>query len=276
MARDDMTIRLHLHRIRVVEVLVDTVSRLVVEVESGWSVSRCGWCGFKTQTVHDTRRRQVRDRRMGDRKVTLVWLRRRFVCGECGERHLEDHPEFEGNITRRLARQLVADAKAMPISAVARREGIGWHKIMALVTGWSALVAERRRSQRCRVLLVDETSIRRRHRYMTVVLNGDTGQILAMIEHRSTAALAGFLAEQSPRWRRGVKVVVTDGSKAYKAAINIYLGSQPPCAGPLPRSPLVHNRAHRRATRHTASSRRNHPCLRPRSVPSPLRSATSR
>ena len=47
--------------------------------------------------------------------------------------------------------------------------------------------------------------------------------MLAMLEHRSTAALAGFLAEQSPAWRRGVKVVVSDGSKAYKSAINTYL-----------------------------------------------------
>ena len=40
MARDVMTIRLHLRRIRVVDVVVDTISRLVVEVESTWSVSR--------------------------------------------------------------------------------------------------------------------------------------------------------------------------------------------------------------------------------------------
>ena len=96
MARDDMTIRLHLRRIRVVDVVVDTISRLVVEVESGWSVSRCRWCGFRTRVVHDVRPRRVRDRRIGDRAVTLVWQRRRFVCGNCAQRHLEDHPAFEG------------------------------------------------------------------------------------------------------------------------------------------------------------------------------------
>ena len=223
MARDDMTIRLHLRRIRVVGVLVDTISRLVVEVESTWSVSRCRWCGFKTKAVHDVRPRRVRDRRMGERAVTLVWKRRRFVCESCGERHLEEHPEFEGNLTRRLARQLVADARVMSVSAVARREGIGWHKIMSLVSSWAERVAEHRRRQRCRVLLVDETSIRRRHRYVTVVLNGETGHILAMVEHRSTAALAGFFQQQTPGWRRGVKVVVSDGSRAYKSAIDTWI-----------------------------------------------------
>ena len=70
------------------------------------------------------RPRRVRDRRMGERAVTLVWQRRRFVCSNSGERHLEEHPEFEGNLTRRLTRQLVADARVMLISAVSRREGM--------------------------------------------------------------------------------------------------------------------------------------------------------
>ena len=57
---------------------------------------------------------------------------------------------FEGGLTRRLARQLVADAKVMLIRSVVRRHGLHWHLIMNLVTSWSALVAEHRRSCRCR------------------------------------------------------------------------------------------------------------------------------
>ena len=58
-------------------------------------------------------------------------------------------------------------------------------RVRALVDTWSALVAERRRSRRCSVLLVDETSMRKRHRYVTVIVNGDTGRTLAMVEHRN-------------------------------------------------------------------------------------------
>ena len=57
--------------------------------------------------------------------MTLVWQYRRFVCDNCGARHLEEHPDFEENPTRRLARQIVADARVMTISAAARREGLG-------------------------------------------------------------------------------------------------------------------------------------------------------
>ena len=224
MAPDTMRVRLHLRLIRVLTVLVDTIDRLEIEVTSTRSWSRCPHCGFKTRTVHDRRRRKIRDLPVSGRRTTLVWVRRRFSCDNCDERHLEIHTEFEGGLTRRLARGLVADAKVMSIRAVVRRHGLDWHLIQNLVTAWSALVAEHRRSRRCRVLLVDETSMRKRHRYVTVIQDGETGQILAMVEHRNAAALSAFFVEQGPRWCRGVKVVVSDGSKSYKTAIDQHLG----------------------------------------------------
>lgn len=118
MAPDIVRVWLHLRLIRVLTVLVDTASRLEVELISPRSWSWCPHCGFKTTTVHDRRRRKIRDLPVSGRRTTLVWIRRRFVCENCDERHLEIHPEFEGGLTRRLARGLVADAKAMSIRAV--------------------------------------------------------------------------------------------------------------------------------------------------------------
>ena len=95
---------------------------------------------------------------------------------------------------------------------------------MALVRCWAELVAEHRRGRRCRGLLVDETSMRRRHRYVRVIVNGDTGKTLAMVPHRSAAALSGFFIAQGRSWCRGVKVVVSDGSKSYRSAIDAHVG----------------------------------------------------
>ena len=221
MAPDTMRVRLHLRLIRVLTVLVDSVDRLEIVVVSTWSWSQYPFCGFKTRIVPDTRRLRLRDLPVSERLTALVWIRRRFVCGNCDERHLETHVAFEGGLTRRLARQLVTDAKDMSIRAVVRHHGLDWHLIQALVTSWAATVAEHRRSS---VLLVDETSMRKRHRYVTVLQDGDTGQILAMVAHRNAAALLAFFIEQGPKWCRGVKVVVSDGSKSYRSAIEVHLG----------------------------------------------------
>jgi len=92
-------------------------------------------------------------------------------------------------MTRRLARRIVADARVMPIRQVARRHRIGWHKVNALVLGWSALVAARRRSRACRVLLVDETSMRKRHRYVAVIVNAQPGEGLGPSEISKRAGI---------------------------------------------------------------------------------------
>ena len=220
---DVMQVRLHLSGVRVMRVGVDSVERLEVEVESAREWSRCRHCGFRCYRVWDRRVKRVRDLEVSGRRTTLVWRRRRFECGNCGERHLEDHAEFQAGLTRRFARRLVKDATVMSIRAVARHHGVGWHRIMGLVRAHSAVVTQRRRARPCRVLLVDETSIWRRHRYVTVVACGDSGKVLAMIPGRTKGSLARFFRDQGAWWCRQVEIVVSDGSRSYQAAIAQYL-----------------------------------------------------
>ena len=108
------------------------------------------------------------------------------MCGNCDERYLEHIVEVDGGLTRRLRRGLVADAKVMSIRSVVRRHGLDWYLIENLVSPWAVTVAEYRRVRRWRVLLVDETSMRTRRRYVTVLQDGETGQILAMVPPRNT------------------------------------------------------------------------------------------
>ena len=158
MSSDVMSVRLHLRRIRVLEVVADTPGRLEVAVEAAWSWSRCPQCGFKCRRVHDRRVKRILDRSVSGRETVLLWRRRRWRCENCGERHLEDHPEFEGKLTRRLARRLAVDARVMPVATAARRCGVGWHLVNDLVKVWAALVGDHRRRRRRRVL----PSMRRR------------------------------------------------------------------------------------------------------------------
>ena len=132
MSSDVMRVRLHLRQLRVVEVAVDEPGRPEV-VAAAWSWSRYPHCGFKCRRVHDRRVKRVWDRPVSGRETVLLWQRRRWRCDNCGGRHLEEHPEFEGKLTRRLARRLVGDARVMAINTAARRcsvsefvSGFGW------------------------------------------------------------------------------------------------------------------------------------------------------
>ena len=219
-----MRVRLHLYRIRVLEVLVDLPERLEVVIRDLRSVVRCPHCQFKTTKVHETRRVKVKDVPRGPQRVTLVWLRRRFECMNCGERHTETHPAIDNKMTTRLQRTIVTDARHLSITEISRRYGLSWHTVMALVRAWSERLKANRRKKPCRTLLVDETSLRRRHRYVTVVSNAESGAVLGVVKHRDFRALSAFLASQGQRWCRKVEVVVTDGSPSYRAAIARHLG----------------------------------------------------
>jgi len=223
MARDEMSVRLHLKRMKVLEVVVDDPFELRIRVADTRPVVRCPHCGHKLSKVHDYHDTEVKDVDFSGRPTTLVWRRRRFECPNCGERHMEDHPEIQGKVTARLARSLERDAKCMSIREVSRRSGFSWHFIMGLVRAAAALALTHRRRMRCRVLLVDETSIRRRHRYVTMVSDGESGALLGMVRGRDSLALQRLLNSFGPRWRRRVEVVVSDGSEAYRSAIHASL-----------------------------------------------------
>ena len=93
----------------------DTAARLVVAVESTLRRLYCPHCGFKCHRVHDRRDTKITDLEVSGRAVMLVWKRRRMRCSNCGCRFLEDHHAFEGALTARLARALVADARVMTL-----------------------------------------------------------------------------------------------------------------------------------------------------------------
>ena len=132
----------------------------------------------------------------------------------------------------------------MSIRAVSRHHGVGWHRIMGLVRAHSAQVAERRRARPARVLLVDETSIRRRHRYVTVVACGDSGKILAMIPGRTKGSLSRFFRDQGAWWCRQVEIVVPQQVPPIPGCHRTIPSRRSPCARQVPRSALVHPRPH--------------------------------
>ena len=218
-------------------------------MESAREWSRYRHCGFRCYKVWDRRPKRVRDLEVSSRRTVLV--RWRFECRNCGARHLEDHSQFQAGLTRWFACRLVADARVMSIRAVGRHHGVGWHRIMGLVRAHSERVVQSCRARPCRVLLVDETSIRRRHRYVTVVACGDSGRVLAMIPGRTKGSLARFFREQGAGWCRQVEIVVTDGSRSYQAAIAQLPARCSPCARPLPCSKVVHPRTRPHTQRDT-------------------------
>lgn len=70
-----------------------------------------------------------------------------------------------------------------------------------------------------RVILVDEKSIGSHHHYVTVVINGDTGEVLHLAEGKKKESLAGFFDKLTPLQIRNIQAVGMDRAGAYKSVV---------------------------------------------------------
>ena len=74
-----------------------------------------------------------------------------------------------------------------------------------------------------RALLVDEKSIRKKHNYVTVVINADTGEVLYMAEGKKGATLDGFFEQLSDSQKASIQAVGMDRGGAYRKSVKKHL-----------------------------------------------------
>ena len=80
-------------------------------------------------------------------------------------------------------------------------------------------------------------AVRRRRRFVTVIVDLARGVPLDIVEGRSKKVLTAWLAAQSPAWRAGVKIAALDPAAPYRAALSdLQVG--------LPHAQLVLDRFH--------------------------------
>jgi transposase len=104
------------------------------------------------------------------------------------------------------------------VKAVSALLGVGWDLVKGIFKEELRRRLKKRRLSDVRYIAVDEFSLRKGHRYMTVVMDLESGQILHVSEGKDAAALIPFL--KSLRRRKvKLKAVAMDMSAAYMRAV---------------------------------------------------------
>jgi transposase len=76
-----------------------------------------------------------------------------------------------------------------------------------------------------RVILVDEKSIGAHHHYVTVVINGDNGEVLHLAEGKKKESLSAFFKKLTAEQILNIKAVGMDRAGAYKSVVSKYAPS---------------------------------------------------
>lgn len=218
------------------KILVETVGVQVCMRRDRRTKPHCPCCGVALKEVREGEI-AVYDLPLADKAV--VWVRLPVVQGRCPKcrelstpRPPEVHPTR--NATWRLMRLVAAWASVCPASRVATMFGIS----EATVRRYEADVLEADLPEPdlddIEVLLVDEKSVRKGHGYVTVVLNGRTGELLHMAEGKKKESLESFFATLSEAQKATIRAVCIDRNGAYRSVLSER----------LPKAEVVHDRFH--------------------------------
>ena len=189
--------------------------QVVVKVDVGAGPFRCPEC---RQEVRGYDRKRRRWRHMDTCQFT-TWIHAEVPRVECpthGVKQVavpwaESGSQFTA-LFERLAIDLLRECSVM---GAARLLHITWDEAWGIKARAVARGLHRRPSEVMAHLGVDEKSIAKRHRYLTVVADLDRSRVLYLAEDRKQASLDGFWATLTTEQRAGIQAVAMDMWEPY-------------------------------------------------------------
>jgi transposase len=184
---------------------------------------RCSACGSREVIRRGGNYRTFRTVPIGGKGVLIGLEVPRLGC-KCGAvRQAElGFAEPRRRHTKAFARYALDLLRSMTIQDVARHLGVGWDTIKEIQKQDLQQRFGRPKLKHLRQIAIDEISIGHGHRYLTVVLDLDSGAVVFVSEGKSADSLLPF-------WRRlrssraKIKAVAMDMSAAYIGAVRDYL-----------------------------------------------------
>lgn len=159
--------------------------------------------------------------------VSLVMIQYEALQGYCNhcKNHFTLHPpgiDSYAHATRRLMHYVCRLCRFMPASKIPFFLPIS----ASTARRWDKRILAKHLSKpdldNLRVVLIDEKSIGARHQYITVVINGETGDVLHLAEGKKKAALESFFQKLSVQQIKNITAFGIDRAGAYKAVIQEY------------------------------------------------------
>ena len=190
---------------------------IVVGVKPAWRKPRCSKCG-KIRPGYDQRETPVRwvHLSLGAMRIILEYAPRRVECPDCGvlvEKLPWSRPG--SRFTRPFEEMTAYLAQITNKTAVSELMGISWRTVGNIV---SRIVAERLDPDRLdglRRIGIDEISFRKKHNYITTVVDHDKHRVVWAAEGKSSETLDKFFDELGEERAGKIELVTIDMSLAF-------------------------------------------------------------
>jgi transposase len=193
---------------------------LVFHLERASDRQRCTLCGSSQVIRKGQRIRRIRTVPVGSKPVFLALHVHRLQCRSCGGLRQEpigvSFPKKRW--TRMLARYVVELLRHVTVEDVARHLRMSWDTVKEIHAFALEKKFRHRRIAHLQYLGVDEVAVRRGHRYLTLVVNLESGEVVWVGQGREASSLEPFLKRLRSA-RTPLRAIALDMWPAYLRAI---------------------------------------------------------
>jgi transposase len=197
---------------------------VIFSIRQGRETCRCSSCG-STRVVHRGQvTRRFRSLPIGDRATFVDLPIPRVECLACGAVRQVEVPfaDPRRSYTRSFERYALELGRRMTIRDVAVHLGVGWDLIKDMQKRDLSRRFARPKLKHLRHIAIDEISIGQGHRYLTLVLDLESGRVVFVGDGKAGDALKPFWKRLRPS-RAKIEAVAMDMSAAYRGAVTKYL-----------------------------------------------------
>jgi transposase len=196
---------------------------------------RCPACGSREVTHRGHARRRFRSLPIGRRPTAIVLPIPRVECRACGAVRQVKVPfaDPRRSYTKTFERYALELLRHMTIKDVADHLGVGWDTIKDILKRDLSRRFARPKLKHLRYLAIDEIAVAKGHRYLTVVMDLESGAVVFVGDGKGADALKPFWKRLRPSGAR-IEAVAMDMSGGYQAAVRAN----------LPKAVIVFDRFH--------------------------------
>jgi transposase len=185
---------------------------------------RCPACGSGDVRPKGRVERRFRSLPIGNRATVVVLPIPRVACDACRVTRQVKVPfaDPRRTYTKAFERYALELSRSMTILDVARHLGVSWDVVKEIQKGDLSRRHAKPKLKGLRRIAIDEIAVAKGHRYLTVVLDLESGAVVFVGDGKGGDALKPF-------WRRlrrceaQVEAVAMDMSPAYRDAVSTYL-----------------------------------------------------
>jgi transposase len=187
--------------------------------------NRCPLCGSRRVAPRGCQERTFRAVPIGGKPVSVVLPIPRVECSACQviRQAPLDFADPRRSYTRAFERYALELSRMMTIRDVARHLRVSWDVIKDIQKRDLQRRYRNPKLNKLKQIAIDEIAVGHGHRYLTVVLNLETGAVVFVGEGKGADALGPFWKRLKAA-RARVEAVATDRSPAYIQAVRDNLG----------------------------------------------------